>query len=201
VHLCAFVCVRPGCVGVCPCTRAFVSAHVGVFLHFHRIVSLRVCVFDVCVRRVCALRRCAGPLVARRGPVLIARPATRAAACACFRLCHRPVPRALAAGATWRLVIASAPWAARGFHKSVVDAAGAIYVIGGGKDDDTTRYKDVWASTDGGARTGLGRGGGRGGVLGGYSGGYDKGTTGLMQEYTGVFQSVIQGTPRLLCGT
>ncbi len=31
----------------------------------------------------------------------------------------------------------------------MVDAAGAIYVIGG---EGTTNYKDVWASTDGGAR-------------------------------------------------
>jgi hypothetical protein len=42
-------CVRPGCVCVCPCTSAFVSAHVGVFVHFHRIASARACVFDVCV--------------------------------------------------------------------------------------------------------------------------------------------------------
>ena len=39
----------------------------------------------------------------------------------------------------------TAPWAARRYHTSVVDAAGAIYVIGG-------LYNDVWASTDGGAR-------------------------------------------------
>jgi hypothetical protein len=38
----------------------------------------------------------------------------------------------------------------------VVDAAGAIYVIGGG--GITTYYNDVWASTDGGARAGLRRG-------------------------------------------
>jgi hypothetical protein len=57
------------------------------------------------------------------------------------------VLRSLAAGATWRLVIASAPWAARSAHMSVIDAAGAIYVIGGWRS-----YKDVWVSTDGGAR-------------------------------------------------
>jgi hypothetical protein len=39
----------------------------------------------------------------------------------------------------------------------VVDAAGAIYVIGGLGTDGTTYYKDVWASTDGGARAGLGQ--------------------------------------------
>ncbi len=54
----------------------------------------------------------------------------------------------------------TAPWAARDAHTSVVDAAGAIYVLGGR--GGTTYYNDVWASTDGGARAGLGRGGGRG---------------------------------------
>jgi hypothetical protein len=41
----------------------------------------------------------------------------------------------------------------------VVDAAGAIYVIGG---SGGTYYHDVWVSTDGGARAGLRREGGRG---------------------------------------
>jgi hypothetical protein len=54
----------------------------------------------------------------------------------------------------------TAPWAARWLHTSVVDAAGAIYVIGGtGSGPD---YNDVYVSTDGGARAGPGRGGGRG---------------------------------------
>ncbi len=52
------------------------------------------------------------------------------------------------AGATWTSRTTSAPWAARYFHTSVVDAAGAIYVIGG---VGSTSYQDVWASTDGGA--------------------------------------------------
>jgi hypothetical protein len=41
----------------------------------------------------------------------------------------------------------------------VVDAAGAIYVIGGdgGGGSPTPYYHDVWASTDGGARAGLGQ--------------------------------------------
>ena len=50
----------------------------------------------------------------------------------------------------------TAPWAARRHHTSVVDAvSGAIYVIGGVGSGSTT-YNDVWASTDGGARAGLG---------------------------------------------
>ena len=60
--------------------------------------------------------------------------------------------RAMAAGATWTLVIASVPWAARGDHTSVIDAAGAIYVIGGVGGFTLSTYKDVWVSTDGGLR-------------------------------------------------
>jgi hypothetical protein len=41
----------------------------------------------------------------------------------------------------------------------VVDAAGAIYVIGGS--DYHGFFKDVWASTDGGARPDSLKGGGR----------------------------------------
>ncbi len=45
----------------------------------------------------------------------------------------------------------------------MIDAAGAIYVIGG-ITTGVTYLNSVWASTDGGARAGLGRGysGGRG---------------------------------------
>ncbi len=73
----------------------------------------------------------------------------------------------------------TAPWAARYGHTSVVDAAGAIYVIGGysmGGPNGTTYFQDVWVSTDGGARAGPGRGGGRG-VHWGYSRGYYRGST------------------------
>ncbi len=58
---------------------------------------------------------------------------------------------------TWTLVIASAPWAARYSHTSVIDAAGAIYVIGGegynatGEYGSDTYYSDVWKSANGGA--------------------------------------------------
>ncbi len=58
------------------------------------------------------------------------------------------------AGATWTSRTTSAPWAARSWHTTVVDAAGAIYVIGGWSiyNGTPTYYTDVWASTDGGAR-------------------------------------------------
>ncbi len=63
-----------------------------------------------------------------------------------------------AAGVTWTSRTPSAPWAARFSHTSVIDAAGAIYVIGGAGLRGTY-YHDVWASTDGGARPELvGRG-------------------------------------------
>ena len=62
----------------------------------------------------------------------------------------------------------------------MVDAAGAIYVIGG-TGDGGPDFADVWASTDGGARAGLGRGGDRGvleGVL-------KWGTTGVIRGTKG----------------
>ncbi len=60
----------------------------------------------------------------------------------------------------------------------MVDAAGAIYVIGGNNDGINTYLNDVYASTDGGARTGLGRGwwGGIVWVLKGVPWGYPRGT-------------------------
>ncbi len=65
----------------------------------------------------------------------------------------------------------------------MIDAAGAIYVIGGQGTDTTTFYADVWSSTDGGGRPDsvLGvvggvhwvgnQGGTRGGTTGGTKGG------------------------------
>ncbi len=54
----------------------------------------------------------------------------------------------VAAGVTWMCVIAHAPWAARSYHTSVIDAAGAIYVLGG---YGIGSLDDVWVSADGGA--------------------------------------------------
>ena len=75
----------------------------------------------------------------------------------------------------------TAPWAARHFHTSVVDAAGAIYVIGG-YGGTLTYYKDVWVSTDGGARAGLSRRGTRGG------------TGWVLRDTTGVLEGCSRGT-------
>ncbi len=65
-----------------------------------------------------------------------------------------------AAGIAWTSRTLKAGWAARFGHTSVVDAAGAIYVIGG---YNGNVIQDVWASTDGGARRVTRR------VVGGYS--------------------------------
>ncbi len=107
----------------------------------------------------------------------------------------------LAAGRTFTTRTLKAGWAARFSHTSVVDAAGAIFVIGGFGGANTD-YADVWASTDGGARAGLRRG-----VLGletkgalrGVLQGYYRGTKGTML-YRG-YAGCTQGTPGVLRGT
>jgi hypothetical protein len=92
-----------------------------------------------------------------------------------------PVGRALAAGATFTNTTTNALWAARSRHSSVIDAAGAIYVIGGwnyvgGIQSSATIYQDVWVSTDGGAdRT---RAGCSGWLLGGDLRGFFRGAEG-----------------------
>ena len=64
---------------------------------------------------------------------------------------------ALAAGVTWRTMwtsrTTSAPWGGRIGHTTVIDAAGAIYVIGGFTSHNGTDsfFNDVWVSTDRGA--------------------------------------------------
>ncbi len=99
--------------------------------------------------------------------------------------------RAFAAGRTFSSRTLKAEWAARYQHTSVVDAvSGAIYVIGGNGGSGRTDYNDVWASTDGGARAGLGRGGGRGVTLGGYY----EGTTGVLRVLKGTTWRYCRGT-------
>ena len=60
---------------------------------------------------------------------------------------------ALLTGASWTCMTANATWAVRSEHTSVVDAAGHIYVLGGGNDNGTSYvyYSDVWRSADQGA--------------------------------------------------
>jgi hypothetical protein len=98
---------------------------------------------------------------------------------------------ASATGITWTSRTLKAEFGPRDGHTSVVDAAGAIYVIGGGIQDGTY-FNDVWASTDGGARPDS-VGGGRGGALGGYY----RGTQGT-QGYSGGFKGELRVLVRAL---
>ncbi len=65
-----------------------------------------------------------------------------------LRSFHRSVAR-VAAGVTWTNRTTSAPWAGRSGHTTVIDSAGAIYIIGGSKNGGGY-LNDVWVSTDGG---------------------------------------------------
>jgi hypothetical protein len=103
------------------------------------------------------------------------------AAVSTFALCVRVLGRA--AGATWTSRTTSAQWAGRRGHSIVIDAAGAIYVIGG-QGSGGIDYNDVWVSTDGGARAGLRRWSGcTTGVLKGARGvlGCTKGVCGVLE--------------------
>ena len=127
---------------------------------------------------LCVPQRCVSACVAQRGTGGICRSAStygrpRVRVCArddvcVLHWCHRSAAH-VAAGASWATRTASAPWAARYYFTAVIDAAGAIYVIGGNNGTHgPVTLQDVWVSTDGGAdRT---RAGGGGGVLRGYSG-------------------------------
>ncbi len=102
-------------------------------------------------------------------------------------------------------MIASAPWAGRYGHTSVIDAAGAIYVLGGmsyiGGTTEYIFFNDVWKSTDRGVnRTRR--------VLGGYSRGsqgvideYSRGAPGIPQGTRGVRGAYSRGTHGVLNGT
>jgi hypothetical protein len=144
----------------------------------HVCVWVGACVWwGLCVssERVCA---CPSPVRALswhggdRLAVFIARPATRAPPAICLS-----VSRALAAGAMWRCRTTIAPWAGRYGHTTVIDAAGAIYVIGGY--GVGTTFNDVWVSTDGGARRDSGGGYTRWVLRGYYKGRYSRGSLGI----------------------
>ena len=70
--------------------------------------------------------------------------------CVCFALVPS-VHLALNSGATFTSRTTSAPWAVRAGHTSVIDAAGAIYIIGGRGSGGAGYFQDVWVSTNGGA--------------------------------------------------
>ncbi len=87
--------------------------------------------------------------------------------------------RAFAAGVTWTSRTTGAPWAARWMHTSVVDAAGAIYVIGGIGTGNNINYNDVWKSTDGGADG---------------TRAYSRGTRWVLRAYYGGSREALQGS-------
>ncbi len=75
-------------------------------------------------------------------------------------------------------------WAARDSHTSVIDAAGAIYVIGGeGYSNGYHLYRDLWVSTDGGARPA------------------SRGARGVLKRTHGVPRGYSMGYSAVLCGT
>ncbi len=144
------------------------------------------CVNERCVRRV-AVRALASHRGDLRYQKLGLRRALRSRARGCGR-CHRPGSRASAAGVTWTRRTDKAQWAGRYAHTSVVDAAGALYVIGGQSLDGAgpSRFQDVWASTDGGARPDYVEG-----VVGGVLEGYYRGTGWVLK---GVLRGYLGGT-------
>jgi hypothetical protein len=156
---CSFHCgACVGIVSVSLCVRARASACTSAGLcvvsPFHRQASSHMCAW-VCVGvRVCVARLCARASALCRRCVCMATTGgiNSSAGGAGGRACVGPLAgssRALAAGISWVSRTISAPWAARAHHTSVVDAAGAIYVIGG---VGGTTYRDMWVSTNGGAR-------------------------------------------------
>jgi len=111
---------------------------------------------SVCISaRVCLCARARYPPVLRGPAVFIARPATGERTLVRLPFVFDLSEIHVAAGATWKLLIASAPWDARHSHTSAIDAAGAIYVIGGRGGTDTL-YNDAWMSTDGGVDRAMG---------------------------------------------
>ncbi len=112
-----------------------------------------VCVWVCLCGCVCVFAAAlCGVLVAHSWGLSAARNA-RAGARFVLRFWHRPVAARLAAGITWTNPTPSAPWGSRVEHTSVIDAAGAIYVLGGYSYMNRTEtfYHDVWQSTDRGA--------------------------------------------------
>ncbi len=97
--------------------------------------------------------------------------------------------RVSASGVSWTGRTTSAQWGVRFGHTTVIDAAGAVYVIGGFgyHNGNYTHLSDVWASSDRGADPTRAVLGGTIGVLRGaalyYRGYYIGGTTGVPAVY------------------
>jgi hypothetical protein len=139
-----------------PVVRAFVCARVRVFVQFYWQAFARHWGSNLCVCPCACVVNC----VSVYHEAVLALPwhggdrrCLRARGRARVRLCVGAIgPFArVAAGVTWTSRTSYAPWAGqygRMMHTSVIDAAGAIYVIGGQNGPD---MNDVWASNDRGA--------------------------------------------------
>ena len=138
-------CVCGTHAGVTACVRLHVCVRVRGWLGLCVCACVCVCGI-VCVRVCVCVRRGAVRALPLHGGDLRYFSSARDACDACAFVDLRASP----AGAMWRCRTASAQWAGRGGHTSVVDAAGAIYVIGG-FGVTGTYYRDMWESTDGGA--------------------------------------------------
>ncbi len=152
VHPCVFACVSVCVCDASACVHVRARVRVGPCVCARAHVRLPAFLSETispCAERV--ERVCAGTLVARRGPaVLVARP-RRVDGHLCFGMCHRSVARVVA-DMTFISRTPVGSWGARYGHTSVIDAAGAIYVIGGVKMTyGGPQIPDVWASTNGGA--------------------------------------------------
>jgi hypothetical protein len=155
--VCVCICV---CARVRVCARVFATTGICVFMCFFS-VYVRACVLLFVERLpLCASWLC-GPSLGTAATRGIHSSARDGRACVvAFGAIGRS--RALAAGATWNNRTTSAPWAARYGHTTVIDIAGAIYVIGGF--GSTGSFNDVWVSTDRGADRATSEGGGSGGT-------------------------------------
>ncbi len=134
----------------CVCARVRFGLFLCVYMHgcgrVFLCVGVCVCVVVCPCLSVCV--RLGVPLLHRR--YCIARPATRGQPRVCVCVCATGRSVAWAAGATWKSRTTGAQWAARFGHTTVIDAAGAIYVIGGNNGPHGIR-NDVLKSADGGA--------------------------------------------------
>ncbi len=172
VYMC--VCV---CVWLCVCTYTF----------RYTCYDLSLCRHGTGARGTAPVlhrqRHCHGTLgtaVVLRGLTVFIDPLRQTNSRVCRRGRHRPRGRhrRRAAGVTWSVVTSNAPWAARSYHTTVIDAAGTMYLIGGdgcARNDGGTGFcNDVWQSPDKGAsRTRGGTPGGTTAILKGHSvGGY-----------------------------
>ncbi len=109
---------------ICVCVCLYIHIYLCVYISVSIYLTIHICIYrGACNARMGTL---AFLLVVGRSP-------------------------ASAAGVTWKRLIRSAPWDARYYHSTVIDAAGAIYVLGGYNGGTFTHYKDVWMCTPGGA--------------------------------------------------